>query len=126
MAIEIEAKMRVEDFGALRAALKSSGAELVAQITETNTFFDTHDRALLAKDSGLRLRINRYADGRQTFALTFKGPLQSGALKTREEIQTAVDDPNAVVEILARLGYVAQLTFEKRRESWTLDDCNIE
>ena len=126
MPIEIEAKMRVNDFAAVREALKSAGAEQRGQVLETNTFFDTKDRSLLAKDSGLRVRVNRHADGRQTFLITFKGPMRAGDLKTRDEIEIAIDNPNNAAQMLNRLGFEAELSFEKRRESWQLDDCHIE
>jgi len=126
MAVEIEAKMRVADFDAVHSALRSVGAERICEALETNTFLDTPDRALLARDSGLRLRINRFSDGRETYVVTFKGPLRSGQLKTREEIEFAIDNPTAAAQMLARLGYERELSFEKRRESWRLDDCHVE
>jgi len=126
MPVEIEAKMRVDDFGPVREALTSAGAEQAGKVLEINTFFDTADRALLAKDSGLRLRVKRHPDGRQQFILTFKGPLRSGNLKKRDEIEIAVDNPNTAAQMLARLGFERDVSFEKRRESWQLDECHVE
>jgi adenylate cyclase class 2 len=37
-----------------------------------------------------------------------------------------VDGAAAVTDLLARLGYVRQLAFEKRRESWKIDKATIE
>jgi adenylate cyclase class 2 len=126
MSVEIEAKMHVEDFAAVREALKSSGAARIGEALETNTFFDTVDHSLLAKDSGLRLRVSRHADGREEFMITFKGPLQSGQLKSRDEIEIAIDNPKIAAELLGRLGYLPELSFQKRRESWRLGDCHVE
>lgn len=127
MAIETEAKMRVPDFDAVRAALRGRGASRVGLTFETNTFFDTADRALLAGDEGLRLRTNRDVDsGRETHVITYKGPLQAGPLKSREEVELTVDDPAAAAALFQKLRFARVLTFEKRRETWKLDGCKAE
>ena len=54
--IEIEAKMSVPDLDVVRARLRELGATPLGSVLETNTFFDTEDRSLLAADEGLRLR----------------------------------------------------------------------
>ena len=59
MPVEIEAKMKVADLGAVRARLQACGAQMQSIVLETNTFFDTEDRTLLARDQGLRLRHMR-------------------------------------------------------------------
>jgi len=66
------------------------------------------------------------ADSRQTVTLTFKGPRDPGPLKSREEIELEVADASAMLQLLERLGYRTILSYQKNRESWTLDDCRIE
>ena len=127
MPVEIEAKMKVPDFGAVRSKLKSAGAEHHGSVLETNTFFDTEDRSLLAKDHGLRLRHQRDAKtGEEKSIITFKGPRLHGALKSREERELTVGSPKDAMALLESLGFSRVLTFQKRRESWTLGDCKIE
>jgi adenylate cyclase class 2 len=126
MATEIEAKMPVESFDSIRQMLKRVDAALVSTVVETNTFFDTRDRALQARDCGLRLRINRATNAQEQSLITFKGPGLTGQLKTREEIELTIDDAAGGSELLQRLGYLPGLSFEKRRESWRLDACQIE
>ena len=127
MAIEIEAKMRVSDFDAVRTALHGRGAARVGLTLETNTFFDTDDRLLLAGDEGLRLRTNRDADGgRETHVITYKGPMQAGRVKSREEVELDVADAAGAAALLQKLRFARVLTFEKRRETWKLDDCKVE
>lgn len=127
MAIELEAKMRVADLNAVRERLRAIGADPRGRVLEVNTFFETPDRALLRRDSGLRLRHTRDLDtGGEKDVVTFKGPMESGQLKRREEIEFGVTDGNATKAVFDRLGYRPDLTFEKRRETWHLDGCTIE
>jgi adenylate cyclase class 2 len=127
MPIEIEAKMKVDDLAAMRQRLRECGADRIGEFFETNMFFDTRDRALLARDQGLRLRQKRdLASQRETVTLTFKGPRQAGQLKSREECELDVGNARDAINLLDRLGYQRVLTFEKKRQSWRLDDCAVE
>jgi adenylate cyclase, class 2 len=127
MPVEIEAKMRVESFDPVRAKLREGGASGPAEHFEVNTFFDTEDRSLLAADEGLRLRRDKdVAAGSEKHVITYKGPRQHGPLKSREEVEVGVSDSAAASLLLERLGYLRTLSFEKRRESWKLDNCKVE
>jgi adenylate cyclase class 2 len=127
MPVEIEIKVKVEDFEPVRSQLRTLGATRIGEVLETNTFFDTPDRRLLAGDRGLWLRTNRDTEsGKATHVVTYKGPRQPGAAKAREEREVEVADPDACAAIFEAVGYEAELTFEKRRETWKLDDCKVE
>jgi adenylate cyclase class 2 len=127
MAVEIEAKMTVESFDVVRARLCEVGAAGPVEHLEVNTFFDTEDRSLLAADEGLRLRLDRLvAAGTSRHIITYKGPRRMGPLKSREEIEVEVSDPDAAASLVERLGYLRTLSFEKRRESWELEGCKVE
>jgi len=127
MSLEIEAKMKVNDLDAVRRRLDAVGAVRTGQYLENNTFFDTDDRSLLAADKGLRLRINRNLDGQdEQYILTFKGPRLHGSLKTRQEQEMVVTDPESAGAFLQRLGFSQVLRFEKKRESWMLGGCRVE
>ncbi len=128
MALEIEAKVKVDDHAAVRARLESSGARRLGEVLELNTFFDTVDHRLLGRDEGLRVRRARdAATGAEYCVVTFKGPARAGSeLKTREELEFFVTDGGAAEQVLHRLGYARDLCFEKRRESWELDGCHVE
>jgi adenylate cyclase class 2 len=127
MPVEIEAKMAVANLETVRARLRDAGAEHAGAILETNTFFDTDDRSLLAADEGLRLRRNvDVASGAQEHVITYKGPRQHGALKTRDEVEVTVGSGEDAVQLLERLGFVRMLAFEKRRDSWRLGGCKVE
>ena len=127
MPVEIEAKMSVESFDPVRARLRDAGAAGPVEHFELNTFFDTEDRSLLAADEGLRLRLDRVvSSGSEKHIITYKGPRQLAALKSREELEVEVSHAEAATQLLERLGYLRTLSFEKRRESWELDRCKVE
>ena len=127
MPIEIEAKMKVESFGPVLEALRQHSATSLGQFIETDTFFDTSDRKLLAADKGLRLRVALdVATNKTESLLTHKGPVGVGPLKKRQEIQTLVANPEAMARILEQLGFMQWLRYQKRRESWKLETCRVE
>ncbi len=125
--IELEAKFRVDDHDTLRARLRESGAEFVGKYLEWNTILDRRDGALRAIGSGLRVRQMTTLEGAAKPAtITYKGPRQPGAYKNREEIETAVNDADAALDLLQRIEFVTTVSYEKRRETWRLGDCTIE
>jgi adenylate cyclase class 2 len=124
MAVEIEAKMKVDSFDAVQKILRLGGKPGGSEL-ETNIFFDTIDASLRKGDQGLRLRVAFNERGKKKCTVTFKGPLQKGELKTREEIEFTVNNPAAVTDLFAKLGYREAMSFEKRRESWTFEKCKI-
>jgi adenylate cyclase class 2 len=127
MGLEIEAKMKVKDFSALRRRLKAAGAGAAGERLETNIYFDTPAGALRSDDKGLRVRTYRDGKtGRAEHVVTFKGPRQSGALKSRPEFEFSIDDPEALIEVFKQIGYPVTLSFQKRRRSFKLANCKVE
>jgi len=126
MAIEIEAKMAVQDFAPVRARLMERGGRLLGRYHEINTFFDTPDGRLVSADKGLRLRVKRNLDTQEEqYIITFKGPKQRGPLKSREEIELNVENTADAQNLLEALGYQKLLLFEKRRESYEFERCEV-
>ncbi|MDB5326579.1 MAG: bmrU [Phycisphaerales bacterium] len=127
MAVEIEAKMKVESLEATVTKLKSVGGERVGDFEEVNAFFDTEDRSLLAADEGLRLRTAKNVETAvEKYILTFKGPRLHGKLKSREERELDVGNAKDAERFLGALGYKKVLAFEKKRTKWKLAGCSIE
>jgi adenylate cyclase class 2 len=127
MSVEVEAKIKVASHEGVRATLNELGAARLGCVLETNHIFDNGERTLLAADCGLRVRACRSVEGAAPAAtLTYKGPREPGTFKERQEIQIAIDDPQAGRELLEALGFVEAVCFEKRRESWRLGACSIE
>lgn len=126
MANEIEAKMKVEGFDDLRRRLAELGAKRIGSELETNTFFDTPDGSLVRAGKGLRVREARdEQSGGHRYVVTFKGPQRQGDMKNRQEIEFTADDGAAAIELLETIGFERVLSFQKRRETWELADCEV-
>lgn len=127
MALEREAKFQVESHEALRERLTSSRAERLGCVLETNVILDRPDGSLRRKGIGLRVRTTRDIEtGERVTTMTFKGPVKPGPFKSREELEIGVSDFDTAVKMLEELGFARILRYQKRRESWRLDDCRIE
>ena len=57
--------------------------------------------------------------------LTFKGPVQPGPMKLREECETVVADGDMLLTILQQLGLHVWFRYEKYREEFSADDVVI-
>ena len=126
MALEIEAKFRLSDPEEMRSRLAAAGAEPAGKVIEDNAFFDTAGAQLLRNDCGLRVRTACDDSGQQHCTLTYKGPRRPGELKVREEAEAVVASAESAKAILTGLGYEPTIAFQKRRESYRLDDARVE
>lgn len=127
MALEIEAKIKVDSLAPVKAKLEAAGATFIGDFLETNVMFDTDDRSLLAADKGLRVRCARNAaDRSEQCTMTYKGPRSHSALKSRPETELEVGNFHAAIELLEQLKFHQVLSFEKRRQSWELGGCKVE
>ncbi len=127
MAIEIEAKLRMTDPEAIKRKLKAHQGRFLKTGLEVNIFFDTPEKNLLRQDKGLRIRsVKNLGTGEVSTVVTFKGPRAAGILKSRQENELGVDDLDAGCRLFEALGYVQTIRFEKKRESWLLDDAKVE
>ncbi|MFI5309815.1 MAG: CYTH domain-containing protein [Gemmatimonadales bacterium] len=102
---EVELKSVAADPDAVVAALRADGAQGTFTGRLADRRYDTPERALLARDHVLRLRV--YAGVPESHAsLDWKGPTgYTGGYKVREEVSTGIADPEAVSRMLEGLGY---------------------
>lgn len=118
--LEIEAKvpLEVEDLDGVRSRLREIGARLgTPRLREENTLFDFPDGRLERADSALRVRTF----GRACL-LTYKGrSLKHAFLKLREEIETRVENPAALIRLLELLGLRKAFHYWKYREIYSLE-----
>lgn len=123
--VEIEAKMSLVDPQLLRDKLAQLDANDLGEALEVNTFFDTPEGALRSADQGLRVRVCPRPSGKPKATITHKGPRAHGRLKSRPEIEIEVSDARSAARLLTALGFRKTLTFEKRRHTYELGDCEV-
>uniref|UniRef100_A0A7C4EJ36 CYTH domain-containing protein n=1 Tax=Fundidesulfovibrio putealis TaxID=270496 RepID=A0A7C4EJ36_9BACT len=122
MALELEAKFAVESLARVAGRLRGLHAVPRPARAEANIVYDTPERALLARGELLRLRRTDKA------VLTWKRPAPGEAvegMKAMEEVETRVEDFEAMRAILNGLGYREALRYEKCRQVWTLPDAVV-
>ena len=127
MALEIEAKLRVDSHEAVRRALRNCDAKSLGRVLETNHILDAEDGRLRAAGAALRVRVAEPADGGPAaVTATYKGPKQPGRFKRRAEIETSATNADTLLELLAALGFREVVSFCKRRESYQVGPCRVE
>ncbi len=102
---EVELKAVVPDVTAARRSIEERGAKLLFEGRLEDRRYDNADRTLSRVDHVLRLRIYRTSTGVSAH-LDWKGPTQyAGGFKVRDELTTAVAEPDALAAMLDLLGY---------------------
>jgi adenylate cyclase, class 2 len=115
--LEREIKLRFRSAGEAREAVLALGAALVrARRFQDDALFDNEREDLRQRRCALRLRRE---DTRSY--VTFKGPVQPGPMKLREELETAVGDADVLQGVLEHLGLRAWFRYQKYREEYALD-----
>ncbi|HWR03335.1 MAG TPA: class IV adenylate cyclase [Humidesulfovibrio sp.] len=122
MALEIEIKFLDVDHTNLRTRLAALGAKPLGRHFESNVVYDDAGRSL--KGNGTLLRL-REKNGRSILTLKTAAAAGSALAKVYEESETEVLNAPATREILAGLGYLPALRYEKVRETWLCLDCEV-
>jgi len=121
MPIEIEKKYRLTEKQReeVRARLPEIGAKPEGEEFEINTLY-TGDAIELGQAV---LRLRRIDD---RAVLTYKERVGTRTdIKEQLELETGLDNPDAIEFILEALGYYPALVYEKRRETWRLGATEI-
>jgi adenylate cyclase class IV len=123
---EIELKARIDDPDALRRALIEAGAELVYRGAMLDRRFDRKGR-LERRDEVVRLRVYHPSDRSPEWGvLGWKGPVhRRGEYRAREEWESRVDDPKAVLVTLRHMGYKICLRVDRAVEQFRLGDATV-
>ena len=119
---EVEVTFLIEALPAMRQRLVALGATLSAPRTyEENLLFDTPDAQFRPQGRLLRLRRDRRN------RITYKEPATHDDLdfKIMQEYEVEVSDFAQARAILAKLGFIQVLRFEKYRETFTYQDAEI-
>ena len=111
---EVEIKFKIDGIESLAAKLGAAGFRLVTERThEVNTLYDLPGNPLRRR--GALLRVRNYG-GKWT--VTYKDKSKPGRHKSRREIETQVQDGQALAEILQAAGFRPGFAYEKFRSEW--------
>jgi adenylate cyclase, class 2 len=114
---EVEIKFKIDGITTVASALEASGFRLVTERThEMNTLYDLPGHPLRRR--GALLRIRRYGT-RWTVTYKEREAAKPGRHKSRKEIETLVEDGQALGEILTSLGFKPAFAYEKFRSEWS-------
>ena len=113
---EVEIKFRIDDIDALTASLQTAGFRLITPRThEMNTLFDQPGGKLRRREALLRLR--EYGP-RWTLTYKDRSGKRSGRHKSRREIETKVENGDAMARMIEAVGFSPSFCYEKFRSEW--------
>jgi adenylate cyclase class 2 len=116
--LEREIKLRFDTVEQARAAIVACGATpMFGRRLQEDSLLDTDDEQLRRRRCVLRVRKE---NGKSR--LTFKGPVQPGIMKVREEYETVVGDGEILLRVLQELGLHVWFRYEKYREEFAYED----
>ena len=114
---EVEIKFRIADIDALTTGLQAAGFRLITPRThEMNTLYDQPAGKLRRR--GALLRLRQYGP-RWTMTYKDRSGRQSGRHKSRREIETQVENGEALAQILEAIGFNPSFRYEKYRSEWS-------
>ncbi len=121
MKTEIEAKWLNIDPSDMRQRLENAGATCAqSERLMKRVIFDSADDSFKARNAWVRVR-----DEDDKITLTYK-QLNENSLNGMKEIDLVVDDFAAACSMLKAVGLVEKGHQETRRESWKLDNAQVE
>jgi adenylate cyclase, class 2 len=122
VSIETEIKVRIEDPAGFCRQLDSRNPGILStRHFEDNYLFDFSDQSLRSCQSVLRVRLA--AGG---CYLTYKGPpRQEGIFKTREELETRIEEAATLLQILERIGMRIGFRYQKYRREFALNGVHL-
>jgi len=113
---EVEIKFRIDNIDALTLGLQTAGFRRMTPRThEMNTLYDQAGGKLRRR--GALLRLRQYGP---RWTVTYKdrsGP-QSGRHKSRREIETQVENGDALAQVLEAIGFQPSFRSEEYRSEW--------
>lgn len=116
---EVELKSVVDDVALRRSNVERAGGSLTFEGRLIDLRYGDRDGLLLAQDHVLRIRIYESGASREAF-LDWKGPTSyDGGYKIREELSSAIGDPDAISQIIVNLGFTVILEIERQIAQYT-------
>jgi adenylate cyclase class 2 len=119
--LEREVKLHFRSADEARTAVLAAGASpLRSRRLQEDALFDTADETLRRRGCALRVRTE---SGRSL--VTFKGPVQAGPMKLREEHETVVGDGEVLMRIFEVLALKVWFRYQKYREEYSAAELTI-
>lgn len=119
--LEVELKSLVPDWEDAIAHAEAAGATLVYAGGLEDRRYDSAKFQLRDRDHVLRVRVYRAHDGVAKAVFDWKGPTRrENGFKIREELSAGVTDPDELVQILDRLGYVVTMSIDREIAQYDL------
>jgi adenylate cyclase, class 2 len=119
MSFEVEIKFRTDAHHSLAQRLEAMGAVPEAAIDQEDVYLNHPARDFAATNEAFRLRREGSSN-----KLTYKGPKQGGATKTREEIEIGFTEGSEAHRQMLRvwelLGFRVVAVLRKRRQPYAL------
>ena len=118
MSTETEIKVEIQNPEDFCERLRTLNPRVISsRHFEDNRLFDFPEKSLLSRRCLVRIR-----QAGEKSVLTFKGPAkENGIFKTREELETGLEDGITALEILQKLGLREWFRYQKYRREFELD-----
>jgi adenylate cyclase class 2 len=124
--LEREVKLLFRTADEARAAISAAGASpLHPRRLQDDALFDTTDESLRQRGCTLRVRTEGEPERPDRVILTFKGRVQPGAMKMREEHETSIGNAAALGPLLDALSMRVWFRYQKYREEFSAPDLTI-
>ncbi|MEE9474983.1 MAG: class IV adenylate cyclase [Candidatus Hydrothermarchaeaceae archaeon] len=115
--LEIEAKATIENKEEMEQRILDAGGKYIRTETQRDIYFAHPSQDFVKTDEALRIRT-----AGKEHTLTYKGPKLDELTKTREEVETKLEDAASMAEILKRLGFTEVAPVIKTRSHYMLGD----
>ncbi len=122
MGTETEIKILIGDAPEfVRRLGRLNPVETAARHFEDNFILDYPDRRMYSRQSLVRVRLTDHGS-----FLTFKGqPHEAGRFKSREEVESRVEDGQAVLRVLEELGLITWFRYQKYRQEYEVSASGV-
>ena len=119
--MEIEVKVKVDDLPKLKKDIENLGATWSETKTQVDAYYKQKDDVgAVQKPGSFILRVRRDSKAK----LTFKAFTDRRGVW--EELETTIDEPDAMEKILEKSGFVNVLTLHKKRTSTKYQQFSLE
>ena len=128
---EVEVKVPITDSEMMKQNLLASGARMLNNEAQIDTYFDHPCRSFGATDEAVRVRTRKPIEDDESDSsrllneLTYKGPKIDKKTKTRLEYTVGIDDADSLSAIIDSLGFKRVGKITKKRTFYSLRGITI-